>query len=777
MGMMNHNNNNMFDKINRLTADINNWVASVQPSQEDLAHRHELYQLLFSLCSTNWTGGPFTLELFGSWKTNLLLPGSDIDVVIIDRQTFNPKNAMSALTKRLQYSNRFKSVFFVRNAKVPIIKVHSMHGDLTADISCNVTDGIDGSNFLMTSMQMLPSFRPIFLVVKKLLQDYEFNDASTGGLGSYALSVMLLTYLRWIQDTRVPLGAQLIGFLDYYGSQFQAKIYSVNFALLGGVVLRGGRYKNNDIIVDNPLVPDHNVAGACRKWYQISHLFCEASKVLSNLVPYDDLRNMGQPYKGDFTRFPMLAALASLRAPSAPKRIFNKVGQVVHKVVDMVTQRGKNEDDVIVVDDDDDDDDYDIVSHTEPKKRKRDDDDDKVNTAAKRLELYLDTPAKGQNTKKSATQSEAASSSSTTKPTPAKSTKQDQITNTPKSQKPNPPTKSEPITNKDQTTNNDQTTKKDQTTKNATSLQTSTSSTPPALPEFISLSSSSASSSQKIPSSSSSSSSASASSSTKSVPPSSFSLPKTPFQLQPNLQSRGILSPPPFPPSPISSPLPQSPHTSNLASPRPIIAHGAPKISANNLAPSPISTPFAPNPAHNLAPLPISTHSASNPWTPNPSHPKTSPWALNPSHSEIPPWAANQSHNLAPISIYSASNSTHSKIPPWAANQSHNLAPIRTHSTSHPTHSKIPPWASTPSHNLAPISTHPTSNPTHSKIPSWASTPPHNVAPHPISTYSASNPHFKNPPRASNPHSNFGFPHGASSNLPHNYSFRSTRYT
>jgi DNA polymerase sigma len=61
----------------------------------------------------------------------------------------------------------------------------------SADISCNVSDGVDGSNFLIASMQMLPTFRPIFLVVKKLLQDYGFNDASNGGLGSYALSGIL----------------------------------------------------------------------------------------------------------------------------------------------------------------------------------------------------------------------------------------------------------------------------------------------------------------------------------------------------------------------------------------------------------------------------------------------------------------------------------------------------------------------------------------------------------------------------------------------------------
>ena len=57
-----------------------------------------------------------------------------------------------------------------------------------ADISCNVRDGLDGANFLIKNMQLLPCFRPIFLVAKKMLVQYNLNDASNGGLGSYALS-------------------------------------------------------------------------------------------------------------------------------------------------------------------------------------------------------------------------------------------------------------------------------------------------------------------------------------------------------------------------------------------------------------------------------------------------------------------------------------------------------------------------------------------------------------------------------------------------------------
>ena len=45
----------------RLSEDINNWVLAVQPTQQDLAERHEFYQQLFTLCSLNWNRGPFTV--------------------------------------------------------------------------------------------------------------------------------------------------------------------------------------------------------------------------------------------------------------------------------------------------------------------------------------------------------------------------------------------------------------------------------------------------------------------------------------------------------------------------------------------------------------------------------------------------------------------------------------------------------------------------------------------------------------------------------------------
>jgi non-canonical poly(A) RNA polymerase PAPD5/7 len=68
------------------------------------------------------------------------------------------------------------------------------------------------------------------LVLKHLLVLNDFNSAYTGGISSYALVLWALAYLK--ERETQDLGELLMGFLEYYGKEFDPK--RVGIDLNGG---------------------------------------------------------------------------------------------------------------------------------------------------------------------------------------------------------------------------------------------------------------------------------------------------------------------------------------------------------------------------------------------------------------------------------------------------------------------------------------------------------------------------------------------------------------
>ena len=68
-------------------------------------------------------------------------------------------------------------------------------------------------------MTQLPALRPLTLVVKQFLAQRCLNEVYTGGLGSYAIMLMVLSFLQMHQrpgarSARANLGVLLIEFFE-----------------------------------------------------------------------------------------------------------------------------------------------------------------------------------------------------------------------------------------------------------------------------------------------------------------------------------------------------------------------------------------------------------------------------------------------------------------------------------------------------------------------------------------------------------------------------------
>ncbi|KAE9458117.1 hypothetical protein C3L33_09983, partial [Rhododendron williamsianum] len=161
------------------------------------------------------------VEVFGSFKTGLYLPTSDIDVVILGSDIRSPQMGLQALARALSQRGVAKKIQVIAKARVPIIKFVEKRSGIAFDISFDVDNGPKAAEFIEDAVLKWPPLRPLCLILKVFLQQRELNEVYTGGIGSYALLTMLIAMLRSLHEQQAApehnLGVLLVHFFDIYG--------------------------------------------------------------------------------------------------------------------------------------------------------------------------------------------------------------------------------------------------------------------------------------------------------------------------------------------------------------------------------------------------------------------------------------------------------------------------------------------------------------------------------------------------------------------------------
>jgi non-canonical poly(A) RNA polymerase PAPD5/7 len=68
--------------------------------------------------------------------------------------------------------------------------------DYRVDISLNVTNGVKNCKTIKSYLARYPATRPLLLVIKQYLLQRSLNEVFSGGLGSYALIIMMISFLQ-----------------------------------------------------------------------------------------------------------------------------------------------------------------------------------------------------------------------------------------------------------------------------------------------------------------------------------------------------------------------------------------------------------------------------------------------------------------------------------------------------------------------------------------------------------------------------------------------------
>lgn len=176
-------------------------------------------------------------QIFGSHCTELFLPLSDIDFVVlhVDPTPNNLRRVANSLTKARMCS----SPQVISRAKVPLVKFIDSATGIQVDISFNQENGIQNTAIVNRYLKEFDALRPLVMVLKYYMQCRDLQEPYTGGIGSYALTLMLISFLQQQAHyengkPETNLGYLLIDFFDFYGNAFNYYTTAISVNSGGG---------------------------------------------------------------------------------------------------------------------------------------------------------------------------------------------------------------------------------------------------------------------------------------------------------------------------------------------------------------------------------------------------------------------------------------------------------------------------------------------------------------------------------------------------------------
>lgn len=213
----------------------------MSPTKTEEQTRQALVETVKSIVQTLWPQS--SVEVFGSYATNLFLPSSDIDVCVMntpegggEAPTFREHMELAQAIRNV--TGLAKRVNFIK-AKVPLVKIVARESNVQCDISFNRSNGPENVPVIKKYIGMYPALRPLLMVLKCFLQQRSLNEVFSGGLGSYSVLLLVVSHLQMTQynfpRSKPNLGTALLNFFRLYGRVF-------NYCLAGIRVRGNGSY-------------------------------------------------------------------------------------------------------------------------------------------------------------------------------------------------------------------------------------------------------------------------------------------------------------------------------------------------------------------------------------------------------------------------------------------------------------------------------------------------------------------------------------------------------
>lgn len=218
-----------------------------------------------------------------SFSTGFHLPTSDIDLVIIGDWIKPPLHELEEELLAAHICSPDK-VQVIDKASVPIVKFTHMQTGIKVDISFNIESGLKSIDLIKKFSMTYPPLKKLVIVLKQYLLEKKLNEVFYGGISSYSLILMVISFLQLHSriDARYAncnLAILLIEFFEFYGCQF-------NYLKTAISIKGDGTYISKDkavtdfppsiLCIEDPLTPGNDIGRGCYGVMNVKQAFEQA---------------------------------------------------------------------------------------------------------------------------------------------------------------------------------------------------------------------------------------------------------------------------------------------------------------------------------------------------------------------------------------------------------------------------------------------------------------------------------------------------------------------
>mmetsp|Transcript_171448 Transcript_171448/g.544549 ORF Transcript_171448/g.544549 Transcript_171448/m.544549 type:complete len:476 (+) Transcript_171448:456-1883(+) len=230
----------------------------------------------------------------------LALPCAHVDVTVAGAEGAGtrPRAVLKQLAERLLERRAISRLELGESSRSPSMQVQHRSTGLWADISLDRAEGLEASAFVSAQLALFPALPPLLLLLKLFLEERGLLDASRGGLGSYVLFCLVLSFLQRDPSARdlrrqgaASLGNLLLGFFRHFGLELRFGAMGISLrdgGSLFDIAARGwtapSTKGHTSLCLESPTSPDVDLGARIRKMGTIRAAFAHGYHALGSCL-------------------------------------------------------------------------------------------------------------------------------------------------------------------------------------------------------------------------------------------------------------------------------------------------------------------------------------------------------------------------------------------------------------------------------------------------------------------------------------------------------------